>query len=112
MLACDGSMSRKSCFSVSWAISPSAPANSTPVGPAPTTTNVIQALQLLGVGFALGSLERQQNPAAHVRRVLHRLQAGRELLPLVMAKILVRCAGRDDERVVGNFAIAQNHAAA
>jgi hypothetical protein len=36
-----GRIERKSDFSVSFAISPRAPASSTPVGPPPTMTNVI-----------------------------------------------------------------------
>ena len=39
---------RKSRLSVSWAISPSAPASSTPVGPPPTSTKVIHALRRSG----------------------------------------------------------------
>ena len=43
-----GLIDRKSRRSVSWAISPSAPASSTPVGPPPTITNVIQARRRSG----------------------------------------------------------------
>src|ERR1039458_1943477 len=43
MVASAGLMLRKSCRSVSLAISPSAPASSTPVGPAPTIANVSHA---------------------------------------------------------------------
>ena len=43
-----GLIERKSWRSVSWAISPSAPASSTPVGPPPMITNVIHAWRWTG----------------------------------------------------------------
>ena len=45
--ASGGLIDRKSRLSVSFAISPSAPASSTPVGPPPTTTNVIHSARRL-----------------------------------------------------------------
>ena len=56
------------------------------------------------VGRALGLLERQQDAAADVDRVLDRLQARRERLPLVVAEIGVARAGGDDQVVVGDRA--------
>ena len=102
-----GSMWRKSWRTVSLAISPSAPASSTPVGPPPTMTKFSQARALRRVGLALGALEGQQQAAADLGGVLDRLQAGSELLPLVVAEIVVRGAGGDDQRVVGHLAVAQ-----
>ena len=46
--ASPGRIERKSRLSVSWAISPSAPASSTPVGPPPTMTKVIHARRRSG----------------------------------------------------------------
>ena len=44
-----------------------------------------------------------------VRRVLDRLQPRRELLPFRMAEIRVRRPGRDDQAVVSQFAVGQDH---
>ena len=98
--ASGGWILRKSRRSVSLAISPSAPASSTPVGPPPTTTNVIHSCRTLGIGLALGRLERDQDPPAHLERVLDGLEARRERRPLVVAEVRVAGAGRHDQRVV------------
>ena len=74
-----GSIARKSRRSVSRASSAIWPAISTPVGPAPTTTNVSQARAALGVGLELGRLERAEDPAADVERALERLHLRRHL---------------------------------
>ena len=63
-------MWRKSRASVLRATSASVPASSTPVGPAPTTTKVIQADRAAGSGFALGDLEGEEHPAADLQGVL------------------------------------------
>ncbi len=52
--------------------------------------------QLFRIRFAFGGFKRQKNPAAHRRGVVHGFQAGRELLPFVVAEILVARAGGDD----------------
>ena len=46
------------------------PAISTPVGPAPTTTNVSHARRALRVGLQLGRLERAEDPGADRQRAL------------------------------------------
>ena len=86
---------------MSRAISAICPAISTPVGPAPTTTNVSQRGAALGVGLDLGRLEGLQDATAHVERALQRLQLGRVLLPFVVAEVGVLRAAGDDQRVVG-----------
>ena len=63
-------MRRKSRIIVCRAISESAPASSTPVGPPPMTTNVSQRVLLAGIGLALGGLERQEHAAADLERVV------------------------------------------
>ncbi len=58
----------------------------------------------------LGQLEGKQNPAANLDRVFNGLEAGRERLPLVVAEIGVRGAGREHEVVVvESRAAAQHH---
>ena len=88
--------------SVSRASSPIWPAISTPVGPAPTTTNVSQAAVTSGSVSALGRLERAQDPAPDGQRALERLDLGRELAPLVVPEVGVARATGDDQRVVGH----------
>ena len=73
-----GSKWRKSRASDCRAISASAPASSTPVGPPPTTTNVSSACASRGSGLALGPLERQQHAAPDLQRILERLQPRRD----------------------------------
>ena len=105
-------MWRKSPRSVWLAISPKAPANSTPVGPPPTTTKVSQRLPRRRVGLPLGRLEREQHPPPNLRRVFHGFQAGRGGLPFVVAEVEVARAGRHDQRVVGQpGAVGEKHAA-
>ena len=95
-----GSIERKSCRSVSRASSPIWPAISTPVGPAPTTTNVSHAARRVGVRLRLGRLERAEDAAAHDERALERLHLGGVLAPLVVAEVRVARAAGDDQRVV------------
>ena len=70
-----GSKRRKSRASVRPAISASAPASSTPVGPPPITTNVVQARRASADGLQLGGLERAQDAPAHVQRFADRSSA-------------------------------------
>jgi hypothetical protein len=65
---------------------------------------------LRGVRLALGLFIGQQNAAADFGRVFHGLKSGREGLPLVMAEIGIRGAGRDHQVVIGPLAIGQDHA--
>ena len=41
----------------------------------------------LGIGLALGGLERDEDPAADLRRVVDRLEARRERRPLVVPEV-------------------------
>jgi hypothetical protein len=67
---------------------------------------------LLRIGLALGAFERHQDVPAQRGRILQRFQAGRELLPLVVAEIGVPRAGGEHQRVVGHLAaVVDQHAA-
>ena len=68
-------------------------------------------LQLFRIALALRRFERKKDAAAHCRGVIQIFQARRELLPFVVAEILMCGAGSDDQRVVIQHAIAENHAA-
>ena len=100
MRADPGSIERKSRRRVSRAISPIWPASSTPVGPAPTTTNVSHAARRSGSVVGLGGLERGEDAAPDLDRVLEALEAGRERLPLVVAEVGVPGSGGGDQDVV------------
>ena len=93
---------RKSRLSVSWAISPSAPASSTPVGPPPTSTNVIHARRRSGSASRSAASKAIRIRRRISSRVLDRLQPGRDGRPFGVVEIGVVGAGRDDERVVGD----------
>ncbi len=86
-----------------------APANSTPVGPAPMTTNRSQGAR----PSALGSASACSNAEKMRRRmsisVLHRLQAPRHLLPVVVAEVVVAHAGGDDKTIVRDPSIVAEH---
>ena len=103
---------RKSSLSVRRAISASAPASSTPVGPPPMMTKVSSRRLGRGVGFTLGGFEREQNPAPDFQRIVQRLETGRARRPFRVAEIGVRGAGRDDEVVVVDAAAVDDHPAA
>ena len=107
---CSGSMWRKSAARVWRAISASAPASSTPVGPPPTIDEGEQRRRRAAIGLALGALEGEQHAPADLERVLDRLQARRERRPLVVPEVGVRGAGGDDEVVVGELAVGEAHA--
>jgi hypothetical protein len=66
--------------------------------------------ELLGIAFALGSLEGEQNAATHVDRVLNCFQSGGEFLPLIVAEILMTRTGGHRQGVVFEGAITQNYA--
>jgi hypothetical protein len=102
MRASAGSMVRKSPRSVSREISPSVPASSTPVGPAPTITKVSHDR------LRPGSV----SCSAHVGGLLKRLEPRREAFPLPIPEVAVARPGRDHQRVVGNFSARENHAPA
>ena len=100
MAASAGLMLRKSCRSVSLAISPSAPASSTPVGPAPTITNVSQARRSAASVSRSALFKRQQNAAADLGGVFDGLEPRRHRLPIVVAEVMMMRAGGQNQRVV------------
>ena len=99
---------RNSRARIERASSPMAPAISTPVGPAPTTTNVNHSSRL-GVVLELGCLERVQDPPAVGRRVLEGLQSRRVCLPVIPAEVMVTDSGRQHQGVIGEVAAAAPH---
>ena len=103
--ASGGSIERKSRLSVSRAISPSAPASSTPGRAAADDARTSSTpARRSGSCFPLRGLEGDEDPAPDLGRVLDRLEARRERRPLVVAEVAVPRPGRDDERVVGDRA--------
>ena len=56
-------------------------------------------------------LERQQDAPADLGRVLDLLQARRDRFPLVMAEVVVPRAGRDDQIVVRDAPLSDQHLA-
>src|SRR4051812_33196796 len=62
------------------------------------------------IRLALGSLKGEQDAAPHLRRVLDRLQPGRERLPLVVAEVVMRGAGGDDQLVERDLAVGEMYA--
>ena len=96
---CGGTRSRSVCCAISLIV----PAISTPVGPPPMTTKVIQASRLGRVGArarrcskAPMTRARMSNASASVFR------PGRVRRPLVVAEVAVGRAGGDDQVVVGD----------
>ena len=60
---------------------------------------------------ALRRLEREEEPAPDLQRILQRLEPGRQGFPFVVAEVRVACAGGHDERVVGeHVARVEGHA--
>ena len=57
----------------------------------------------VGIGRGLGHLERTEDAAPDLERVVDRLHAGREQRELVVTEVRLPCAGRDDEAVVRNL---------
>ena len=64
-----------------------------------------------GVRFALCGLVRDQDAPADFERILERLQTGRVAFPCVMAEVGMRRAARDDQVVITDFAVIQDHLA-
>ena len=62
------------------------------------------------IGFGLGTLERQQQLAAQVQRIVQRLQAGRIGSPFVVAEIGMSGTASDQQHVISDLAaIAELH---
>ena len=69
-----------------------------------------QRLLLLGVGRHLGFLERHQETRANLASILDRLQAGRDLRPVVVPEVAVLGAGRNDQTIVCHgIAVGRQH---
>ena len=95
-----GSMRRKSRRSVRCASSAIWPAISTPVGPAPTTTNVISRSISGRVGASSASSKAPKMRPAQLEGVVDALHARGVLGELVVAEVGLAGAGRDDQPVV------------
>ena len=97
MRAVRGSIARKSRRSVSRASSAIWPAISTPVGPAPTTTNVSQVRPPLRVVLGLGRLERGAGSGCAPTSALSSdFTSAAYSLPVVVAEVGVPRAAGDD----------------
>ena len=81
-----------------------APASSTPVGPPPTITKFSGGCVSCLHRLPLRQLVCQHDAAAHLRRILQRLQSRRELRPVIVPEIAVRRARCQDQIVVVDFA--------
>src|SRR6516164_2757059 len=97
ILACAGSMWRKLPRSVTFTICARDAASSTPVGPAPTSTNVIGRC---------GQFERAQDFGPDRLGVAEVLESRRMLRELVVPEVARAHAGRDQQIVVGDLADA------
>ncbi len=95
-----GSIRRKSPWSVRCASSAIWPAISTPVGPAPTMTNVMSRCRTAGSSSSSASSKAPKMLTAQLERVVDALHAGRELGELVVAEVGLTGARGDDEAVV------------
>lgn len=60
-----------------------------------------------GIFLHFRTLERQQDPAPQLGRILDALQPRRNVVPVVVAETVVRRAGGDDQAVVADAAPAQ-----
>ena len=61
------------------------------------------------IGFALRGLVSDQDAPADFKRILDRFESGRVALPCLMAEIGMRRAARDDQVVISDFAVTQDH---
>ena len=82
------------------AISAIAPATSTPVGPAPTITNVSPGAPLLGLDDPLRDLESVEDLVPDAGGLLDALEARRPFAPFVVAIVGALRARGHDQRVV------------
>ncbi len=103
-------MVRKSRVRLRAASSRICPASSTPVGPAPTMTKVIQKRSSASSVMSLGQLERAVDTTAQLHGVIDRLHARRDQCELVVAEVGLPRAGRHDEAVVGELVEASRAA--
>ena len=61
------------------------------------------------VGLALSDFERREDPPTNLHGVAQALEARGKLGPVVVAEVSVGGAGRQDQKVVGHFAIGKDH---
>lgn len=83
-----------------------------PGRPAANDHKAQQAPPLPFIIAGLGALEGEQNAPPDVGRIVDLLEAGCELLPLLMIEISMRCAGGDDELVIDEAPFVGQHALA
>ena len=93
-------------------ISASVLAISTPTVPPPTSAKVSWRQNLLGFrmfdrSHFLGSLERTQDFSSNDVGIIERFEAGSELPPFVVSKVVVLDAGGEDEVVVRHITSSQ-----
>jgi len=62
-----------------------------------------------GVGFVFGLFKREQNAAAEAQRVVEGFEAGRELLPLVVAEVTGVAAEGEHEIVIVQRVFFEEH---
>ena len=104
-----GLIRRKSLAKVNRLISPMAPANSTPVGPPPTITNVRQLFCSSMLSTRSAQFKRQEHPPADFRGLGHRLQTRRVLFPFLMPKITMGRPAGDHQILVRHFPDVKCH---
>jgi hypothetical protein len=61
------------------------------------------------IGFTLRTLERKQHASANLESIFERLESRRYRPPVIVAEIGVRRTSGDNQVVVGDFAVRQNH---
>jgi hypothetical protein len=61
-----------------------------------------------GIRLALSRLEGEQDPPPDLDGVLDGLEAGGVACPLIVAEVVVRRTGRDDQKVVGQLAVGED----
>ena len=77
--------------------------------------STMRQMPLAPFGFVfavLGSFERNQDAPPHRRRVLDALQSRCHRGPFIVAEIRFTGAGADNQLVIGNAAVAEQHCAA
>ena len=82
-------MRRKSRARVVLASSAIAPAISTPVGPAPITTNVMRATTLVIVVAHLGLFEGKEQATANCHCIFQCLRCWSQARPFIVAEVVV-----------------------
>jgi hypothetical protein len=68
-----------------------------------------QGALVLGIGFTFRGLKGQQDAPANFGGILDGLETGGQLFPLVVSEIMVLGPGRQDEIVISQLAVAEQH---